>query len=57
MLRSIVRKYMEMTVDLGCWMPKPPCFVVMAAIKAECSGMFFFDVKDAKKWEVGSLGS
>ena len=46
-----------MAVDLGCWIPKPPCFVVMEAIKAKCSGMVLFDVKDAKKREVMSLKS
>ena len=57
MLRFIVRKYMVLAVDLGCSIPKPPCFVVMEAIKVECSGMVLFDVKDAKKWEVMSLNS
>ena len=57
MLRFIVRKYMGMAVDLGCWIPRPPCFVVMDAIKAECSGMVLFDVKDANKWKVISLKS
>ena len=57
MLRFIVRKYMGMAVDLGCWIPKPSCFAVMDAIKAGCSGMVLFDVKDAKKLEVVSLKS
>ena len=57
MLRFIVRKYMGMTVDLRCWIPKPPCFVVMDAIKAQCSGMVLLDIEDAKKWEVMSLKS
>ena len=55
MLRFIVGKYMGMAVDLGYWIPKPPCFAVMEAIKVECSGMALFDVKDTKKWEVMSL--
>ena len=57
MLRSIVRKYMWMAVDLGCWIPKPLCFVVMEAIKAECSGMVLFGVKDTKRWEVMPMKS
>ena len=57
MLRFIVRKYMGMAVDLGCWIPKPPCFAVMEAIKVECSGMALFDVKDTKKRDVMSLKS
>ena len=56
MLRFIVR-YAEMAVVLGCWIPSPPYLVVMAAIRAECSGIVLFEVKDVKKWEVMSLKS
>ena len=49
MLRFIVRKYAGMAVDLGCWIPRPPCFVAMDANKAECSGTALLDVKDDKK--------
>ena len=45
MLRFIVRKYAGMAVDLGCW-------IVMVAIRTECSGIVLFGVKDANKWEV-----
>ena len=49
MLRFMAKKYAGMAVDLECWIPSPPCFVVMDASKAECSGTALLDVKDDKK--------
>ena len=38
MFRFIVRKYAGVAVDLGCCIPKPPCLVLIDAIKTACSG-------------------
>ena len=45
----MAKKYAGMAVDLGCWIPRPPCFVDMDASKDECSGMALLDVIEDKK--------
>ena len=49
MLRFMVKKYAGMAVDLGCWIPRPPCFVDMDASKVECSGIALLDVIEDRK--------
>ena len=35
----MVRKCAGMAVDLGCWIPRPPCLVLIDAIRIACSGV------------------
>lgn len=39
MFRFMVRNHAGMAVDLGCWIPRPPCLVLMDAIRIACSGV------------------
>ena len=57
MLRFIVRKYAEIAVNLGCWIPRPPCSVYIEASRAECSGIVLLDTKDNRTWDYMPLKS